>query len=666
MLECRDLSVFYGNHQAVDGISININAEEIVAILGANGAGKSTILKAISGIIDFDDDDDYQEHYANYKNEVLMDNVSIFDWDPHDVVELGLSMVPEGRELFGELTVTENLELGAHSKRARGEKTINLDKVMTVFPQLKDRRNQITRTMSGGEQQMVAVGRAMMSSPKILMLDEPSLGLSPLLCSELFKALIDIRETGVGILLVEQNAKQSLAIADRGYLLENGRITGADTASGLANDQSVMRAYLGAGVKITNTQISEKSSMKASSDDILMKSYATTAKIRDLTAKAIQRQQTHIRGEPAKTTKPTKPPSLQENLSTMGGDTYPVIRAAAVHAASVFLDREASTDKACKLIEEAAEGGAQLIAFPETFIPGYPFWIWTHTPTNGAPLFAEYFANSVELDSDCLKRIGAAARKAGAHVVMGINERKGGTLYNTQVYFDNQGNIIGRHRKLQPTHVERTIWGRGDGSDLMVFDTDLGKIGGLICWEHTMDLVRYSLASQGEQIHIGAWPGISALTHDPNSSGFNDVTASAARNHAWSAQTFVVNVQSCIDETVISKLGFEGNEDMMRIGGGWSAIIAPNGQFISGPHTDTETILYGDLDMQQIVYLKYACDSIGHYSRPDVVRLAANYKPQSIIQKFEETNFKDALADSIDEAGIQNRTPNPPIEEDSY
>ena len=350
----------------------------------------------------------------------------------------------------------------------------------------------------------------------------------------------------------------------------------------------------------------------------------------------------------------------------MGGDTYPVIRAAAVHAASVFLDREASTDKACKLIEEAAEGGAQLIAFPETFIPGYPFWIWTHTPTTGAPFFAEYFANSVEMDSDCLKRIGAAARKAGAHVVMGINERKGGTLYNTQVYFDNQGKIIGRHRKLQPTHVERTIWGRGDGSDLMVFDTDLGKVGGLICWEHSMDLVRYSLASQGEQIHVGAWPGISALTHDPNSSGFNDVTASAARNHAWSAQTFVVNVQSCIDETVISKLGFEGNEEMMRIGGGWSAIIAPNGQFISGPHTDTETILYGDLDMQQIVYLKYACDSAGHYSRPDVVKLAANYKPQSITQKFEDTNFGDPIADAAEESSIQIRTPNLPMEEDGY
>ena len=141
MLECKDLSVFYGNHQAVDGISINVNSEEIVAILGANGAGKSTILKAISGLIDFEDDDRYQEHYANYNNEIVMNNVPIFDWDPHDVVELGLSMVPEGRELFGELTVTENLELGAHPKRARDEKAMNLDKVLTIFPQLKNRRN---------------------------------------------------------------------------------------------------------------------------------------------------------------------------------------------------------------------------------------------------------------------------------------------------------------------------------------------------------------------------------------------------------------------------------------------------------------------------------------------------------------------------------------------
>lgn len=314
------------------------------------------------------------------------------------------------------------------------------------------------------------------------------------------------------------------------------------------------------------------------------------------------------------------------------GDTYPRINAAVVHAASVFLDREKSTDKACRLIAEAAAKGARLIAFPEAFIPGYPFWIWTHTPTEGAPLFFEFFSNSVEIDSDCVRRIGEAARKADAHVVMGVSERDGGTLYNTLLYFDNNGDVIGRHRKLQPTHVERTVWGRGDGSDLIVVDTQVGRIGGLICWEHTMDLVRYALASKGEQIHVGAWPGISALSHDPNSGFFNEVTSAAARHHALSAQTFVLNVQSCIDEDTIARLGLSGQTDMIRPGGGWSAIIAPNGTFIAGPHTETEAILHGELDFAQIVYLKYVCDSAGHYARPDVIRLWANYAAQPVTE----------------------------------
>jgi len=249
MLECRDLSVFYGFHQALDGVSININPGEIVTILGANGAGKSTLLRAIAGMIDFKDDDDYQDHYENYANEITVDGNSIFDWDPHEVVDLGISLVPEGRQLFADLTVLENLILGAYPKRAREKQAENLKFVLTVFPKLAERQSQVARTMSGGEQQMVAVGRALMSSPSILMLDEPSLGLSPLLCTELFKALLEIRKTGVGILLVEQNAKQSLKVADRGYLLETGRITHADKASRLAGDQSVIRAYLGTGVR---------------------------------------------------------------------------------------------------------------------------------------------------------------------------------------------------------------------------------------------------------------------------------------------------------------------------------------------------------------------------------------------------------------------------------
>ena len=272
MLECRDLSVFYGPHLALAGVSINIKRGEIVTILGANGAGKSTLLKTISGLVDHEDE-----------SEIFIDGRSISDWDPHQIVEAGLSMVPEGRDLFGELTVLENLMLGAYPRRARGEETTNLDHVMTLFPKLAERRKQMARTMSGGEQQMVAVGRAMMSAPSILMLDEPSLGLSPLLCSELFKALAKIRKSGVGILLVEQNVKQSLAISDRGYLLETGRITGEESAEVLANDQAVLRAYLG-GI----TRLESRRSERLSTREILK------SNIHDFVKHAEQRQSDHI------------------------------------------------------------------------------------------------------------------------------------------------------------------------------------------------------------------------------------------------------------------------------------------------------------------------------------------------------------------------------------
>jgi len=217
------------------------------------------------------------------ESEIFIDGSSISDWDPHQIVEAGLSMVPEGRDLFGELTVLENLMLGAYPRRARGEEEANLDHVMTLFPKLAERRKQIARTMSGGEQQMVAVGRAMMSAPSILMLDEPSLGLSPLLCSELFKALAEIRKSGVGILLVEQNVKQSLAISDRGYLLETGRITGEGTAEALANDQAVLRAYLGGTTRVKTRRLER-----------LPTSDTLKCNIHDLIKRAEQRQSDHI------------------------------------------------------------------------------------------------------------------------------------------------------------------------------------------------------------------------------------------------------------------------------------------------------------------------------------------------------------------------------------
>ncbi|OJY66933.1 MAG: hypothetical protein BGP16_17035 [Sphingobium sp. 66-54] len=316
------------------------------------------------------------------------------------------------------------------------------------------------------------------------------------------------------------------------------------------------------------------------------------------------------------------------------GDVFPKVKVAAVHAASPFLDRDAGVEKTCALIAEAAAQDAKLIVFPETFIPGYPFWIWTHTPATGAPFYFRLFANSVTVPSEATDRIGAAARKAGAHVVVGISEKDGGTLYNTLLFFDDSGQIISRHRKLVPTCVERTVWGRGDGSGLRPVETPFGKIGGLICWEHSMDLARYALAAQGEQIHIAAWPAGSALSHDPSSGVFDNLSEAAARHHAAANQCFVINVQSRIDMETVKDLGFEGKPEMIREGGGWSAIIAPTGQIIAGPNRDDEAILYAELDLAMIAQFKYVSDSIGHYSRPDVLQLAVNFEPQINMVPF--------------------------------
>jgi nitrilase len=313
------------------------------------------------------------------------------------------------------------------------------------------------------------------------------------------------------------------------------------------------------------------------------------------------------------------------------GDIYPTFKAAAVMAAPVFLDREKTTAKACQLIKEAGGQGAELIVFPEVYIPAYPYWVWLGSPPWGAPFFGELFKNAVEIPSPTTEAIGDAAKDANAYVVMGLNERDKGTLYNTLLYFDREGKVMGKHRKLQPTHAERTIWGKGDGSDLVVFDTDIGRIGGLICWEHTMDLVRYAMVALGEQIHVAVWPAVSALTHTPHASFFNNITEAAARHHALAGQVFVINVPSVIDEYLIERLGMKDRLDMIRPGGGWGAIINPDGQIIGGPLTDKEGIIYADINLEAIVYAKFFCDSIGHYARPDVVRLMVNWEKQAVM-----------------------------------
>lgn len=256
MLEVAGLSVAYGQHRALENVSIRVAPGEIVVILGANGAGKSTLLRTIAGVC---------EGTAN--GTIEMDGSSLMAQAPHRIVEAGIALVPEGRGIFADLTVRENLLLGAYADRGRVDQQLNLDRVMELFPKLGERHNQVVRTMSGGEQQMVAIGRGMMSSPAILMLDEPSLGLSPLLCRELFQRLAEVQKSGLGILLVEQNAKQSLAIADRGYLLENGQIMGADTALNLARDPNVQKAYLGVSGAVAPLEAPPEAAQEARSID---------------------------------------------------------------------------------------------------------------------------------------------------------------------------------------------------------------------------------------------------------------------------------------------------------------------------------------------------------------------------------------------------------------
>ena len=234
MLEVSQLSVSYGKHLAIDQVSLSVGRGEIVVMLGANGAGKSSCLKALGGLV---------PHLPGAR--IVLGEVDLTRLAPHRLVEAGLALVPEDRGIFPDLSVHDNLQLGAFTPRARARAEDNHKRVVTLFPHLAERMGQLANTMSGGERQMVAIGRALMSDPAVLLLDEPSLGLAPLVCSELFQALGRIKEMGVGVLLVEQNARQALAIAGRGYLLENGRIVGEGDAVDFRDDPAVRRAYLG-------------------------------------------------------------------------------------------------------------------------------------------------------------------------------------------------------------------------------------------------------------------------------------------------------------------------------------------------------------------------------------------------------------------------------------
>jgi len=233
VLEIRDLEAAYGDARALSGVTLAIGPGEIVALLGPNGAGKSTLLKSIAGLL------------RPRAGTIRWEGEDLSRVGAHLIVERGLAMVPEGRRLFGSMSVEENLELGAFAARARGARQANLERVYTLFPDLRERRRQTVRALSGGQQQMVAVGRALMASPRLLMLDEPSLGIAPRLVRAILEALVEINRGGVAVFLVEQNVQAALTLAHRAYVLESGRIVGEGSGAALLRDAHVRRAYLG-------------------------------------------------------------------------------------------------------------------------------------------------------------------------------------------------------------------------------------------------------------------------------------------------------------------------------------------------------------------------------------------------------------------------------------
>lgn len=233
LLEIKDLEVNYGVIKAIKGVSFDVNEGEIIALIGANGAGKTTILHTITGLI------------QAKKGSIVFDGKELTKTPPHKIVSMGMAHVPEGRRIFQQLSVLENLKLGAYTRKDKSEIASTLKMVYERFPRLEERKNQVTGTLSGGEQQMLAMGRALMSKPRIILMDEPSMGLSPLLVSEIFDIIKVINESGTTVLLVEQNAKKALSIADRAYVLETGNITLSGDAKDLINDESVKKAYLG-------------------------------------------------------------------------------------------------------------------------------------------------------------------------------------------------------------------------------------------------------------------------------------------------------------------------------------------------------------------------------------------------------------------------------------
>lgn len=327
-------------------------------------------------------------------------------------------------------------------------------------------------------------------------------------------------------------------------------------------------------------------------------------------------------------------------------------KAAAVQAAPVFLDLQASTDKACALIQEAAENGAKLIGFPETFLPGYPFWIWLGPPVWGMQFVGRYFDNSVTLGSPQLAQLQRACRDGDITAVVGMNYREHGTLFIAQAIIGPDGAVQAIRRKLKPTHAERTVFGEGDGSDMAVHDMGVGKLGALNCWEHLQPLNRQLLIGQHEQVHVSSWPGFGLYKEQAYALG-PEVNEAATITYAAESQAFVVSSTLVITEEMHDVMGSdEMQRSLLQTGGGQAMIYGPDGRPLAEKLAgDEEGLVYADIDLSMIAYAKAAGDPAGHYARSDVAYVVFDPSRRDVLSDRPRPAMPAAPAPASQSAG---------------
>jgi aliphatic nitrilase len=323
---------------------------------------------------------------------------------------------------------------------------------------------------------------------------------------------------------------------------------------------------------------------------------------------------------------------------------YPRFRAAAVQASPVFLDTDATVAKACSLIAEAGAAGARLVVFPEVFVPGYPYWNWTMTPIAGSAWFERLFKAAVDIPGPHIDRLCNAARDAGAYVVMGVNERDPysmGTLYNTLVFISDAGEVLGTHRKLVPTWAEKLTWAGGDGSSLRVYDTDIGRLGGLACGENTNTLARFALLAQGENVHTANYI---ALPTAPEDYDMVEAIKVRAMAHSFEGKVFTVVSCSALTPEIVDTVAHDAESRKMleRPHSAVSCIVGPDGRLLGEPLIDVEGIVYADIDLNRCIQPKQMHDIIGHYNRFDVLSLRINRRPGKALE-FEDPEFETLM-----------------------